>query len=560
MMAIFQDVFKENLQEKGENIHDKITYLFQGKLFPDWFGKPELNMAKELAKRAAAQATGLSPKTVTEVFKQKGDLGVAFSILKHKGTQKTLIDVGGNVSVLDVYNLFVQIANASGEDSQQKKIRLLSGLLMKCSPLEAKYIGRFVDGKMRIGTADQTMIDAIARMLAKDEDQQKECKAVMERAYNLYPDLGHVIKSALTEGIDSLRGIKPTVGIPIRSMLAQRLESVDQFIEKHGGPFAAEYKLDGERIQVHKNGDEVILFSRRQENITSQFSDVVEAVKQLVKARRVILDGEVVAIDPETKKLGKFQVLMQRRRKYDLEKKQEEIPTRVYLFDVMLNEDESMLDIPYLERRKVVESCIESEGNAGRIMPVTQKIVNDTAELVDFYNKAIQDGTEGLLTKSIKEDSVYQPGARGWLWIKLKSLTRGKLSDTMDVVIVGANWGQGRRSGVYGTLLVATINESSGNFEVITRVSSGMDDEKAKYFMERLKPIDAFPPNVKSGEKPDVHVVPEVVLEIAGDEISDSSQTTSGLSIRFPRIIRIREDKETAEITTTGEIMAMRLK
>lgn len=341
-------------------------------------------------------------------------------------------------------------------------------------------------------------------------------------------------------------------------MLAQRLDTLEEFPVKHGGSFACEYKLDGERMQVHKRGKDVTLFSRRQEIITSQFPDIVEYIKKYITAAEIILDGEVVAVDKDTGKLMAFQILMQRRRKYDVAEKSEEIPTCLYTFDVILLEGKSMLDVPYLERRAAMERIIAQDPPQDKIVPVPQKIVSTLDELVAYFNQAIKDGTEGLLTKSIKPESVYQPGARGWLWIKLKSLQRGKLPDSMELVVVGVNMGEGRRARQYGTLIVAARNEDTGTLDAVSRVSSGMDDEKAEWFLKNLVVIPKPPINVRCGETPDKWIEPAVVLEIIGDEITDSSNTVVGFSIRFPRIIRIREDKNPDDITTVGEIQEMR--
>ena len=561
IMAIFQELFKQAdlYDENKQPIHDKIIYLCQGKLYPDWRRKPELQMAKELAKRAIA-LTGPRLETVNDVFKKVGDLGTAFGILKQQidenSTQSTLYKTERVLTVSEVYNTLVQIANYSGVVSQKKKISMLSGMLSRCEAQEAKYIGRFIDSKMRLGTADLTMIEAIARMLAKNENEQSINREIIERAYNIYPDLGTVLKTVMLEGIDAMKRFQPKLGVPIRSMLAQRLDSPEEFLPKHGGEFAAEYKLDGERVQIHTRDKKVMLFSRRQEVISKQYPDVVNSVMNYITAKSAILDGEIVAIEPGTGKLMPFQLLMRRRRKYGVDEKMEEIPTRVYLFDVLLLDGKSMLDTPYLERRACLERSVSTSQD--KILPVPQKIIKSYPEFVDFFNQAIKNGTEGLLTKSTKPESVYQPGARGWLWIKLKSLQRGKLPDAIDVVIIGVNWGEGRRAGQWGTLLVAVNNEDTGSLEMLTRVSSGMDDEKAEFLFKNLKTIPTCPRNVKSTETPDKWVEPDTILEIVGDEITESPNTIIGYSIRFPRIVRIRDDKGVDDITTAAEVLSMR--
>lgn len=593
IMAIFQELFKQDDLFEGnhEPVHDKIVYFCQGKLYPDFVGKPNLQVAQELAKRAIQKSTKHSFERINAVLKKTGDIGKAFYILKEKMPQKSdmtrFLEKHLNtqdLTITDVHAALIRIAGMSGQDSQGDKITALSTLIGKCDPLEAKYIGRFVDGKMRLGANDLTMIEAIARLVATpsrvrgsamasgqqvappspDQDseeikaEQSKNREIIERAYNIYPDLGHVIKTALLEGIEPLKQFKPQINIPIRSMLAQRLDTLEEFPAKHGDTFSCEYKLDGERMQAHKRGNDVTLFSRRQEIITSQFPDAVEYIKRYIRANEIILDGEVVAVDKTSGKLLAFQVLMQRRRKHGVEEKSEEVPAKFYAFDVLYLEGKSMLDVPYLERRAALIDAIVHDPPQDKVVPVPQRIVSSLDELVAFFNQAIKDGTEGLLTKSTRPESVYQPGARGWLWIKLKSLQRGKLPDSMELVVVGANMGEGRRARQYGTLLVAARNEDTGTLDVVTRVSSGMDDEKAEWLLKNLVAIPEAASNVRSGETPDKWIDPAVVLEIIGDEITGSSSTVVGFSIRFPRIIRIREDKSPDDITTVAEILSMR--
>ncbi|MHA1372183.1 MAG: ATP-dependent DNA ligase [Promethearchaeota archaeon] len=558
MQKIFQSIFKENMKEGNDFIHDKIVYFCQGKLYPSWVPKPELNMAKKLAIKAISQAIGTHPKQINNLVHKTGDLGSAVAYIMKKSKQTSLLGHREPLLVSTVYNTLVQIANYTGNDSQMRKIRTLASLISRCDPIEAKYILRFIYSKMRLGIADISMIDAISKLLAPDEEKQAEYRRIIERAYNIYPDLGFVLKTAFIHGVEKLKNMQPTIGIPIRSMLAQRLESSINFMEKLGDSFAVEYKLDGERIQIHKKDDDITFFSRRQEIITAQFPEAVNYVKKYVVPNEIILDGEIIAVDPQSGKIMPFQVLMRRKRKHDIDKKVKEVPTQVHVFDVMLCDGRSTLDMPYLERRKIVENSIRDIDKQSLITPVRQKIVNSYKELVDFFNEAINAGTEGLIAKSIAKESVYKPGARGWLWIKLKSLEQGKLPDTIDLVIIGANWGEGRRSGQYGTLLMAALNDKTGNFEMITKTASGMSDELAEYFFKNLEKIADKPKNVRSKEKPDVWVKPKIVIEITGDEITESQLSVTGFSIRFPRILRIREDKSPKDITTVSEILAMR--
>ncbi|MHA1847586.1 MAG: ATP-dependent DNA ligase [Promethearchaeota archaeon] len=557
MMDILQALFLKLEKEKDSEQFKKVVYLMQGKLYPDWHGKPELNMAKKLAIKAISLSTGASEKRIIGIMKKFGDLGTSIAYIKIKSKQATLLNDRNPLTISEVYDSLVQIAEYSGSDSQAKKIRLLAGLLTRSTTTEAKYIGRFIDGKMRLGMADLTIIDSVSRLKSEDDAQQKEFKHVIERAFNIYPDLGTIVSKFFSKGIDYLRKMQPQVGVPIRSMLAQRLESSEGFLEKLGNKFAAEYKLDGERVQIHKNAESITLFSRRQENITKQFPDVVQHVKDYIAPTTVILDGEIIAIDPATGEIRPFQVLMQRKRKHMISEKVAEVPAAIRVFDVMFHEQESTLDVPYLKRREILEKSILDVEKQKVILPVTQKIIDSHDELVNFYHEAIQAGTEGLICKSISKESVYQPGARGWLWIKLKSLKGGKLPDTMDLVIIGANWGEGRRSGKYGNFLVAALDKETGILKMVTRIASGMSDELADFFYKNLETTKEKPSNVMSNETPDVWIKPEIILEITGDDVTNSTQSSIGYSIRFPRILRIRKDKSIDEITTVDEIISM---
>ncbi|MBD3188011.1 ATP-dependent DNA ligase [Candidatus Bathyarchaeota archaeon] len=560
MMSLFQEIFQSDpneLVEDDEPIHDKLIYLCQGKLHPDWHGMPELNMAKKMVLKATARAVGVSPSRITEILKKSGDLGNTMGYLKKKKQQSTLFGKEEPMTITTTWNELERIANATGENSQSKKMRILSGILARCSPLEAKYIGRFIESKMRLGMADLTMIDAISRIFASDDEQQKECKAILERGYNIYPDLGTIVKKAFIEGMKSIKQISPVFGIPIRPMLAQRLEASAGFIDKHGGSFAAEYKLDGERLQIHKDGKDIILFSRRLENITNQFPDAIRLIQDCIKPVQAILDAEIVAINPETGKIDTFQVLMQRKRKHDIAAFMQEVPIRIYIFDAMMLDGRSLLEEPYLKRREIVENSIDDEKCDGNIVAVEQSIINNHDELIAFFERAIMEGTEGLVTKSIAPDSTYQPGARGWLWIKLKSLADGKLPDTLDLAIIGVNWGEGRRAGRFGSFFLGAMNHETGNLEMITKVSSGITDELADILYNDLNTVEDIPPNVISVEQPDKWVIPTMIVEIAGDQVTSSDGSTTGFSIRFPRILRLRKDKKIEDISTVDDIKQM---
>ena len=546
---------------------DKVVYLTQGKLYPDYVGI-ELGIAEKLAMRALALALGTGVGEIEREYKRAGDIGLVAEKLMSTRKPTTILDFfGGEIStkkltVSTVYEKLDRIARATGEGSQDLKISLLASLLKDASPKEAKYILRTVTGRLRLGIADMTILDALAIAYTGS----KAAREVIEKAYNIHPDLGYIAKILATEGLEGVKKIRIQVGIPIQPMLAERLSSPAEILEKLGGKCIAEYKYDGERVQAHKAGDGVVLFSRRLENITHHYPDVVEMVRAHVRAEEAILEGEIVAVNPETGEMLPFQELMHRRRKYEVEKAMEMYPVNVFLFDLLYVDGESMLEKPYPERRKRLEEVVEQ---TEYFKLSHAKYVEDPRELEKFFEQAISEGCEGIMCKSVLSDSVYQMGARGWLWIKYKRDYRYEMTDTVDLVVVGAFYGRGKRAGTYGALLMAAYNPDEDVFETVCKVGSGFTDEDLAKLPELLEPyeIPHRHPRVRSKMEADVWFVPAVVLEIIGAEITLSPLHTcalgkvkeeAGLAIRFPRFTgRYRFDKKPEQATTVSELIEM---
>ncbi len=546
---------------------DKVVYLTQGKLYPDYVGV-ELGIAEKLAMRALATAVGVSVKVVENEYKKLGDIGlVAEKLLsKYKPVSITRffegVEIARKLTVSVVYGKLEKIAKATGEGSQDLKISLLASILKDASPKEAKYILRTVTGRLRLGIADMTILDALAIAFTGS----KSARDVIERAYNVHPDLGYIAKKLALEGLEGVRKIKIKVGIPIQPMLAERLSNPKEILSKLGGKCVVEYKYDGERIQAHKDGDKIVLFSRRLENITHHYPDVVDMVKKHVKAKEAIVEGECVAVNPDTGEMLPFQELMHRRRKYGVKEAMEMYPVHFFLFDLLYLDGIEYISKPYPERRKKLEEVVEE---TDYISLAEARIVDDPLELDKFFEQAISDGCEGIMCKSISSDSIYQMGARGWLWIKYKRDYRYEMTDTVDLVIVGAFYGRGKRAGTYGALLMAAYNPEKDVFETVCKVGSGFTDEDLAKLPELLAPykIDHKHPRVLSKLEADVWFVPAVVLEIIGAEITLSPLHTcafgkireeAGLAIRFPRFTgRYRFDKKAEQATTTKELIEM---
>jgi DNA ligase-1 len=439
-------------------------------------------------------------------------------------------------------------------------MKLLSGLLSDAEPKEAKYILRMVTGNLRLGIADMTILDALAISFTGS----KEKREIIERAYNLTSDLGDVARTLAEEGIEGIEKYHVKIGRPIRMMMAQRLATAEEILEKLGGEAVCEWKYDGERIQVHKQDDEVILFTRRLENITAQYPDIVKLSKEHIKAKEAIIEGEAVAIDPNTGDLLPFQLLMHRRRKYGISEAAEKFPVNLFLFDALYLDGKDLTQEPYKQRRAALKSAIEETEN----FKLAEALITDDPKKINkFFEEAIASGCEGLILKS--ENGIYQAGARGWLWIKLKRSYQSKMIEPIDVVIVGAFAGRGKRSGSYGALLTAVYDKRKDSFTTICKVGSGFTDEDLKKLPEMLSPykINHPHPRVESEMKADVWFTPAVVIEIIGDELTLSPVHTSaygeiregaGIAVRFPRFTgKWRPDKGPEDATSVQEIVEM---
>lgn len=554
MTDILADLFKE--ATSGEI--DKIIYLTQGKIHPDWKGEPEIGMAEKMVIETLTRVTGLKKAQVEQMVQELGDIGLtaekAMASKKQSGFFTKSLTVG------DVYGKLDEIARKEGTGSAKQKMDGLGSLLANASPLGARYLSRMVEGKLRLGIGDMTILDSLAQAYAGSKSE----RPTLERAYNLSSDLGAVAVTLLEEGMDGVENFKVRIGYPIRVMAAQRLSTAEEVIEKLGGYCSAEFKLDGERFQIHKKGEMVQIFSRRLENITYMYPDAVEMTKKQITVAEAIIEGEAVAYDPDTGDDLPFQTLMQRRRKYGIEEMMKQIPIRVYLFDCLYDGEDLTLQ-PYPKRISSLQAIAEQTDD---YKLVERLETDDPAELDKFFQLAISAGTEGLVVKSTADDSIYRAGARSWLWVKLKRSYQSKMQDQVDLVVVGALYGRGRRAGSYGALLVAAYDPEDDMYKTVCKVGSGFTDENLAEMPDRLDEyrMEHKPSNVDSLLEPDVWFEPVVVMEVLGDEITLSPlhkaafnmlREGSGLAIRFPRFTRWRDDKSADEATQVSEIVDM---
>jgi DNA ligase 1 len=538
-----------------------LVYLMQGELRPEFEGV-ELGVADSLAARAVALATHAPEKAVKESLRRSGDLGTTVEELLPTHSER--LD-GAPLSVDEVYSELSRIATSSGEGSQDLKIRILVTLLARATPGEAKYIVRFALGKLRLGVREMSIVDALSVAFA---DGSKEARAAVEAAYNRSSDLGLVAEHVAVRGLEGLSGIGIEVGRPIRPMLAERSPDLSDVLKRMEGRAALEYKYDGLRVQAHVPASgEVKLFSRRLEQISMQFPELVEELPKAIRRRPAIVEGECVPVDPETDELRPFQEVSRRRgRKYDLDRLQEEVPVRLFLFDVLLEGSTATVEEDFPERRKRLEGLVR---DTPRVRLATQRIVDSLPDAERFFDEAIAAGCEGVMAKSLADGSSYRAGARGFWWIKYKREYTHALADSIDGVVVGAFYGHGRRGGRYGALLLAVYNPAEDRFESFCKVGSGFDDATLEQLPEKLKPYETKerPESVLTELVPDVWLRPAVVLEVRGAELTLSPihragvgliRPDVGLALRFPRFTgRWREDKDAQNATTTAELLSL---
>lgn len=527
------------------------SYFLLGMIGPK-YADIDLGIGDRTAMNIISRAFDVSEDKVKSRFARLGDLGDVVQSFS-KNEHSSLKDE-------EVYDAFHELKSVSGTGSQEKRAGLLSKLLQKASALEAKYIMRIALGSMRLGVGERTILDAFALAFAGGPDN----KSAVEDGYDVNTDIGSLGESMALHGLNGVRRLAVVLGRPVEMMLAQRVKAVSEILEKFkGDQFAAEEKYDGERVQVHKNGDDVQLFSRRLENITSQYPDIAEYARAGTKAKKAVLDGEIIAF--EKGRMLPFQTLMQRRRKYDVEGYREKIPVVIVLFDIIYLEGKSLLKESYPTRRKLLEDVFKESKNAF----LARRVVSSEFEdIKKFFQKSIDKGFEGIIVKATSEDSVYQPGKGGWMWIKWKREYAEGLEDTFDVVVVGSYHGRGRRKGLFGALLCAVYNKDDDVYETFTKVGTGFTDETFRTIKEMLEKyrVSEKPKRLrfKKAMEPDELYEPKVVIEIMGAEITRSPGHTAGeengrgLALRFPRFLRIREDKGPDEVTTVEEIKSMR--
>ncbi|MBI2955457.1 MAG: ATP-dependent DNA ligase [Chloroflexi bacterium] len=546
MSGILGKLFRETPKEQI----DKLIYLLHGRLGPP-YAAPDFGVDERLILLALTNASGVPHDRVERLYKEKGDLGLTAEELAHGSGER--LDFG---AVFDALN---RIANATGAGAHERKVAVLTDLIKRASGIEARYILRILQGKLRLGVGDATIMDALSEAAVGGRGIRER----IERVYSICSDLGLVGRLLLTQEEKALDTIRPQVGKPILAALAERLPSPDAIVRKMG-MVAAEPKYDGLRLQLHKDDAQIRFFTRRLEDVTGMFPELAKATEHQITTERAIIDGEAVVYNPETGEFLPFQVTVRRKRKYGIEVMGARYPLRYFAFDLLYFDDEDLTQKPLSLRRQRLEEILR--WTAGDPIQITEQVVTDkTEELERFFEENVTRGLEGIVVKRL--GGVYQAGQRNFNWVKLKRGYHAELRDTVDVVIVGYLTGKGKRArfGI-GSLVGAIYDPEHDRFRTVTKIGSGLTEVE---WAEMRRLLDenrssGVPGRVDSSIVPDVWTEPRYVVEVRADEITRSPRHTCGkvgkepgYALRFPRVISFRWDKGPEDATTEQEIIEM---
>ncbi|MFW6378781.1 MAG: ATP-dependent DNA ligase [Nanoarchaeota archaeon] len=533
------DILADFLTTIPETDSHEALLLLQGRAFPEWDTR-HIGVAGKLIIKAVAQATGRDASEIETEFHRKGDLGIVIEQLLSTRRQQTLFS--RPLTVKDVLDTLQELAGVSGSSSQDHKLATLNRLLTNAQPIEAKFIVRTVLEDLRVGVAQGTLRDAIVKAYFEGENKEK-AKERVKRALDLTTDVGRVVKH-IKEG-KRLEDISLTVGTPCKVMLARKEKSFDDAFARTGFPVRIEYKYDGFRLQIHKDENTIRLFTRRLEEVTTQFPDVVKAVRDHVSSHSCILDTEVVGYDPRERIYKPFQYISQRiRRKYDIDKLVSELPVEVNVFDILHSEGNDHIDESLDKRLDILNQIITPHK---RVLVLAKGETVDTIEEAEsIYQKSLSAGNEGVMIKDLEKP--YEPGGRVSAWIKMKPVM-----EELDLVIVKARWGEGKRSEWMTSFTLAC--RDGDEFLPVGKVGTGMKEEATGQGLSFPELTEKLKPIVTATSGKEVEVKPEVVVTIAYEEIQKSTAYRAGYALRFPRTIAYRPDRNAEDIASKDEII-----
>ncbi|HLF54518.1 MAG TPA: ATP-dependent DNA ligase [Candidatus Nanoarchaeia archaeon] len=536
---------------------EQVLLLVQGKVFPDW-DQRVIGMAARLLLKSLNLATGASVEKIESSWKESGDLGtVAFELTKSK-SQATLFSK--SLTVKKVFDNLQKLAGLEGAGTVDRKVQLVAELLTSAKPKEAKYVLRAILGELRVGLGEGTVRDAIVwaffadkcgikydsatNEIEYDKEKYSDYSSLVQEAYDVANDFSIVARLARS-GESALQNISLTSGKPVKVMLFQKAKDVADAFSIVGKPAAFEYKYDGFRMQIHKHNGKITLFTRRLENVTEQFPDVVSRIAKNVKGNEFIIDAEVVGIDLKTRKYLPFQNISQRiKRKYDIDEMSRKFPVEVNVFDILFCDGKSLLKLPFIDRRKLLEGMVANVPFEVKL--AEELITDDVSAAEDFYKASLEAGNEGVMAKNLQ--GIYKPGSRVGFGVKVKPTM-----DTLETVIVGAEWGEGKRGKWLSSFIIAVRDPETNGFVEIGRVGTGIKEKvEGGVSFEQLTQL--LQPLIIEEKGKEVRVRPEVVIEVDYEEIQKSPTYSSGFALRFPRLVKLRSDRSAEDINTVDDV------
>ncbi len=526
------DILSNLLSKTPTELLPRFVILASGKVFPV-YSELKTGVATKMTIKAISKATGISQNEIIKKFKQSGDLGlVAEDCVKHK---KQKVFFRKILTIQLVFNNIQKLATLTGAGSQEKKLNLIAELLVSSGPMEARYIVRTILETMRIGVAEGIIRDSIAKAFNVDAE-------LVENAWFLRADYGEIARIAKEKGKRGLKRVKIELGKPVIIMLGEKSPTLKEALEKYEHSIL-EYKYDGMRTQIHKKNDKFWIFTRRLENVTDQFPDLLKFVKDGIKVDECIIEGEAIGFDPKTGNPIPFQQLSRRiQRKYDIDLMVKKIPVRIYLFDIVYLNGKTLFNMPYSERRKMLKKSIKTIPNKFELSHGL--MTKDLKKAEKFYKASLKEKQEGLMVKNL--DAKYQPGRRVGHWLKVKPIM-----ETLELVIVGAEWGKGKRSNWLGSFTLACRDSDTGHFLSVGKLGTGLSDEEFQKFTKKLKSL------IISERGTELKIKPDFVVEVAYEEIQKSLKYRSGYALRFPRLQKIREDRLPRDCDTIDRVIEL---